>query len=586
MLTRGVRFSLLPLELLALILSVARVGAAQPIGADAYFESIARTYTDFYLRSRPERATSLGDHRFDDRLTDYSAESIAAIIATNQKTLDELNRIKPEELTGANRIDIEILRENISAMVFNLTELKEFGWNPLVYNESLADSIYYLLARDFSPAAARVASLTGRLAEIPRVISQAKANLQQPPLIHTQTAIEQIHGAIAQVTSGIDTLLDAAPQMKADIEPLRQRAAAALLDYADWLKRDLLPRSTGSFRLGDALYRKKLRFALSSDLSKEEILARAEADLQATREAMYQTALPLYRQHFPNALEAELRDSQRVCKTVLDQLAEQHPNNETIFATAKAALADTTAFVRDRQLLTLPDGPVRVIETPEFKRGVSAAYCDAPGPMEARGETFFAIDPTPANWTSERINSYYREYNNYMVHELTVHEAMPGHYVQLAIANAFRAPTPVRALFESGTFVEGWACYAEQMMAEQGCGGAEVKMQQLKMRLRLIINAIIDQKVHTADMTEEQAKALMMQQGFQEEGEAAAKWKRCCLTSTQLSTYFVGVTEMLNLREAYRNKLNGEKFEFKKYHDDILSFGSPAPKYVKQALGL
>ncbi len=565
MLSRSARFSLVPLGLLTLIPLGELARAVPATGADARFESIARTYTDFYLQSEPEHATILGDHRFDDRLTDYSAESIAAIVATNRKTLDELNQVKAEELTGANRIDIEILRD----------ELKEFEWNPLVYNESLADSIYYLLARDFSPAVVRIASLKGRLAEIPRVVAQAKANLQQPPLIHTQTAIEQIHGAVAQITTGIDTLLDAVPEAKTEIEPFRQKAAAALSDYADWLKRDLLPRSTGNFRLGESLFRKKLRLALSSDLSKEEILTRAEADLKTTREEMYHTALPLYRQHFPNA-----------CKTVLDELAQKHPDNETIFATAKAALAETTAFVRDRQLLTLPDGPIKIIETPEFKRGVSGAYCDAPGPMETHGETFYAIEPTPTSWTPERVNSYYREYNNYMVHELTVHEAMPGHYVQLAIASGFRAPTLVRALFQSGTFVEGWACYAEQTMAELGCGGPEVKMQQLKMRLRLIINAIIDQKVHTAEMTEEQAKALMMQQGFQEEGEAAAKWKRCCLTSTQLSTYFIGVTEMLHLREAYRNKLNGEKFEFKKYHDTILAFGSPAPKYVKQALGL
>jgi uncharacterized protein (DUF885 family) len=586
MLSLRARFALVPLELLGLISWVGLVGAAEPAGADARFESIAKRYTDFYLKSNPERATTLGDHRFDDHLADYGRESIAAMAATNRETLDLLSEIRAEDLTGANRIDIEILRENIAATLFNLTELKEFEWNPLIYNQSLADGIYYLLARDFSSAAKRIASLKGRLAEIPRVVAQAKENLQRPALIHTQTAIDQVQGAIAQLASGLNVLLDRVPEAKAEIEPLRQRAASALSDYADWLKQDLLPRSTGNFRLGETLYRKKLRLELSSDLSKEEILARAEADLLATQEKMYQTALPLYRRYFPDASETELGDKPKVCKSVLDQLAKQHPDNETIFDTAKTALAETTAFVREHQLLTLPGGPIKIIETPEFKRGVAVAYCDPPGPMEKNGETFFAIAPTPAGWTQERIDSYYREYNDYMLHELTVHEAMPGHYIQFAIANQFRAPTLVRALFASGTFVEGWACYAEQMMAALGSGGPEVKMQQLKMRLRLIINAIIDQKVHTADMTEEQAKALMMQQGFQEEGEAAGKWKRCCLTSAQLSTYFVGTSEMLDLREAYRNKLNGQTFELKKYHDSILAFGSPAPKYVRQALGL
>src|SRR5260370_22467534 len=172
MLSRSARLSLVTLELLTLIPLRALARAVPATRADARFESIARTYTDFYLQSEPEHATILGDHRFDDRLTDYSAESIAAIVATNQKTLDELNQVKAEELTGANRIDIEILRENISATLFNLSELKEFEWNPLVYNESLADSIYYLLARDFSPAVVRIASLKERLAEIPPVVTQ------------------------------------------------------------------------------------------------------------------------------------------------------------------------------------------------------------------------------------------------------------------------------------------------------------------------------------------------------------------------------------------------------------------------------
>jgi uncharacterized protein (DUF885 family) len=194
--------------LVALVLCAGVVAAAEPSGADARFESIAQRYVDFYLKSNPERATTLGDHRFDDHLTDYSEESIAAMVATNRETLDLVNQIKAEDLTGANRIDIEILRENIAATLFDLTELKEFEWNPMIYNQSLADGIYYLLARDFSSPAERIASLKGRLAEIPRVVAEAKANLQRPPLIHTQTAIEQIHGAIAQVVSGLDVLLD------------------------------------------------------------------------------------------------------------------------------------------------------------------------------------------------------------------------------------------------------------------------------------------------------------------------------------------------------------------------------------------
>ena len=259
---------------------------------------------------------------------------------------------------------------------------------------------------------------------------------------------------------------------------------------------------------------------------------------------------------------------------MLDKLAEQHPDDDTIVGYAQKIVGEATDFVRQHDLVTVPDKPLKVIVMPEFKRGQGIAYCDSPGPLEKNGETFFACEPTPKDWTKERKESFYREYNNYMVRDLTVHEAMPGHYLQLAHANEFRAPTLVRAIFQSGTFIEGWAVYTEQMMAEAGYGGQEVKMQQLKMRLRVIVNAMIDQGIHTANMSEQDALNLMMKEGFQQEGEAVAKWKRARLGSTQLSTYFVGVTEHLDLRERAKAKA-GAAFDLKKYNDSVLSFGSP-----------
>jgi uncharacterized protein (DUF885 family) len=222
---------------------------------------------------------------------------------------------------------------------------------------------------------------------------------------------------------------------------------------------------------------------------------------------------------------------------------------------------------------------------PEFARGASVAYCDSAGPFEKKNETFFAISPTPVDWKNDRKESFFREYNDYMLENLTVHEAMPGHYLQLMHANKFKAPTMIRALFGSGSFVEGWAVYAEQLMAEKGYGGAEVEMQQLKMKLRVIINAIIDQKIHTAGMTEKEAIAFMMNEGFQEEGEAAGKWRRAQLSSTQLSTYYVGSVEVNDLRRAYEAKNKG-KVDMQKMHDEMLSFGSPAAKYIKEMMGL
>jgi uncharacterized protein (DUF885 family) len=294
----------------------------------------------------------------------------------------------------------------------------------------------------------------------------------------------------------------------------------------------------------------------------------------------------LYKTYYPEVTgAAKLEDKKLVCKAVLDKLAEEHPSNETIVDLARQYLQSCTDFVRSNNLMTVPDEPVKIIAMPEFRRGVSVAYCDSPGPLEKIGETFYAISPTPQDWSAQRAESFFREYNNYMLQNLTVHEAMPGHYLQIAHANKFRAPTMVRAIFSSGTFIEGWATYAEQLMVEKGYGGPEVKMQQLKMRLRLIINAIIDQKIHTAGMSEEEALDLMMNDGFQEEGEAAGKWRRACLTSTQLSTYYVGNAELNDLRKAYEAKM-GPGIDLKAFHDQMLSFGSPAPKYVKELMGI
>ena len=552
---------------------------------DDEFQKIAHDYIERELEADPEGATELGDHRFDGRLTDYSSEARAKELATQKEFRDKLNAIDGSQVTGANSVDFRILKENIDYKIFQAEELKEPDWNPLVYNQSLANSLYLLVARDFAPPEKRIPNLRQRMEGIPRVIAQAKANLQHPPRVHTETAIEQTQGAINLVREGLAPLLDRAPQMKKELVPLQEKTAAALEDYKKWLEKDLLPRSDGDFRLGADKFRKKLRFALASDLSMEEIMKRARSDLQQTQTAIYETALPLYKKYFPNGDDKTFADKHKVTAAVLDKLAEQHPDDATVVGYAQKIVAEATDFVKQHNLVTVPEVRLDVIAMPEFKRGVAIAYCDSPGPLEKNGKTFFAVAPTPNDWAKARKESFFREYNNYMIRDLTVHEAMPGHYLQLAHANEFRAPTLVRAIFQSGTFVEGWAVYCEQMMAEQDYGGPEVKMQRLKMRLRAIANAILDQSIHAGHMSDKEAMDLMTKQAFQQEGEAVAKWKRARLTSAQLSTYFVGVSEHLDLRDLAKKKA-GASFDQKKYNDQVISYGSPPVKYVRELMGL
>ena len=572
------------LTTLVLAMTLLAISCAPQPTEDAKFESLAKNYIEQLLKTKPEWATGLGDHRYDGELGDYTKAGVDADRALNARYLDSLRGIAPAQLSQVNRIDYEILKNSLEGWIFSIDTLREYEWNPLYYNPGGA--IYGLIARDFAPLKDRLESVRQRLEKLPSVLAAARQNLQHPPMIFTETAILQNPGTISMVRDELQSFIDQVPEMKEKLVPAQDAAVAALEAYGTWLAQHLKPRSDGDFRIGDMKFRRKLYYTLESDLSKEEILRRAQDDLKKTQETMYETALPLYKKYFPGmADEATTGNRKVVIRKVLDKLAEDRPTNETIVGLARQDLDECTAFVGSQNLVTVPAEPVKVIVMPEFQRGVAVAYCDPAGPLEKGGETFYSIAPTPKDWTAARAVSFFREYNNYMLKNLTIHEAMPGHYLQLAHANTFAAPTLVRAIFSSGTFIEGWATYAEQLMAEQGFGGPEVHMQQLKMRLRLIINAIIDQKIHTEGMTEKDAVALMMDEGFQEEGEASGKWRRACLSSTQLSTYYVGNTEINDIRNGYR-AVHGEKADLKAMHDAMLAYGSPAPKYVNMMLGL
>jgi uncharacterized protein (DUF885 family) len=558
-------------------------GCSSGPDADDQFVNLANNYLDRMLELNPEWATNLGDHRFDDRVSDLTETGFQARVDFNRAYLDTLGSIDLGQLAQANRIDYEILKERCESVIFRITEVKEYKWNPTMYNPG--DGIYNILARDYAPLPERLAAVKERLLRIPHVLEAARTNLNNPPSIMTVTAIRQNPGVIKLVMDGLQPYLDEVPEMKDELSTARSRAIAALDHYGQWLESDLLPRSNGNFRLGEDLWRKKLKFALSSDLTPEEILTSAQNDLTVTRDQMYEIALPLFRDYFGGHEDDTSPGKDGVIRRVLARLADDHPTNETIVPQAREGLEKITEFVRKKKLVDVPGDQVEIIVMPEHQRGFAIGYCDSPGPLEESGTTFYAISPTPKDWTDERAETFFREYNDHMLLNLTIHEAMPGHYLQIAHANKFQASTPLRAIFSSGTFVEGWATYAEQLMVEAGYEGPELHLQQLKMRLRLIINSIIDQKIHTAGMTEGEAMEMMMVDGFQEEAEAAGKWIRAQLSSTQLSTYYVGNMEINGLRRAYEKKA-GKNFDLKEFHNEMLSFGSPAPKYVAELMDL
>jgi uncharacterized protein (DUF885 family) len=404
--------------------------------------------------------------------------------------------------------------------------------------------------------------------------------LAQLPRVHLETAIAQFDGTIGLVTDEVDAALGQASNTPdaalsaviADVERVRPAALDALAEHKDWLAARLAgddPAAGGAGfadpRLGRDLFARKLSLTLSAAADADSILARAERDLERVTAEIH-------------AVAARLGGTPR---EVLGRLAAAAPDEAGILSFCADALAAQTAFVRDHDLVTLYDDPVRLIDMPEINRGIAVAYCDPPGPLEpVPGETFIAVSPTPKDWTADRIASFYREYNRHMVHNLMVHEAMPGHYLQLQHARRFDGATTLRAALWSGSFVEGWAVYAEELMADHEYPGendpAAVRMQQLKMQLRMIINAILDARVHAHGMTEAAALELMTGAGFQEDGEAAGKWRRAQLTSAQLSTYYVGYTEVADLAAGLRGRGMTERAA----HDAMLAHGSPPARLL------
>src|SRR6266513_4106618 len=340
--------------ILALSLPLA-IATANANPKDDEFEKIAKDYIENYLSSHPENATELGDHRFDGVLSDYSPETRTRMLVNARQVRQALKKCDDhKQLTGANQVDVRILRDNIDSEIFRLEELREAEWNPLVYNQSLANSLYLLVARDFDSADKRIRNLHQRMDGIPNVIKQAETNLQHSPRVHTETAIEQIQGAINLVRNGLDPLLNQAPQLKKDLDPIQEKTAKALEDYKKWLQDDLLKRADGDFRLGAEKFRKKLRFALASDLSMEEIKKRADTDLQQTQAAIYETALPFYQKYFPKADEKTLADKKQVTAGVLKKLSEQHPDDNTIVSYAQKIVVEATDFVKSHNIVAVP----------------------------------------------------------------------------------------------------------------------------------------------------------------------------------------------------------------------------------------
>jgi uncharacterized protein (DUF885 family) len=560
--------------------------AEATVATDAAFADLSKRYLDGYMKLNPVNATQIGDHRFDSEVDDISAAGRAAGIAFDREMLAALDAVDVAKLSRENQIDAAILRNQLQYDLWGYETLQPWAWDPQLYGQVAGGAIYTLMARDFAPRAERIKSAVARIEKIPTIYAQMRENLdpKRVPKIHAETVAKQNAGVTSLVDEFIVPHLDelqGADRERADTAIAALRAAVK--DQQEWLDKTLVPNAAGDFRIGAALYDKKLGFALNSPLTRAEIRQRADAEVTRVREEMYAIARTVLtgKAGAPELPEQPGAEQQQAgIEAALELAYADRPARADVVETAKSSTAEATEFVRQKNLVELPDSPVQIILMPEFQRGVSVAYCDSPGPLDKHLDTFYAVSPIPDDWTEEQTTSFLREYNRRSIHELSIHEAMPGHYLQLFHAN--RHPSVLRAVLSSGPFVEGWAVYAEKVMIDAGYMDNDplMKLINLKWYLRGLTNAIMDQAIHVDGMTREQAMELMTKTGFQQEREAAGKWVRAQLTSAQLPTYFVGFQEHLDLRREMEAKL-GEKFDQRAFHDKVLSYGSPPVRYVR-----
>jgi uncharacterized protein (DUF885 family) len=577
------------LPILPVAATAQTVTAASSSAVEQRFAALSQRYIDGIAKYAPTYGTPLGDHRYDDQIGDVSAAGRAQVVAHDRALLADLAKIDRRKLGREAQVDAALLDNALRFDLWQIEVLKNWRWDIQIYNDTAGGALYSLAARDFAPWPQRLKAATARMERMPAFLAQARAEIVPAlvPQIFATTVAKQ-NGGMVEIAEGMLSphrdALNAADRKRFDAALITLKTAVA--EHQKWLDTVLVPQAKGEFRLGAKLYDQKMQYALVSNLTRPEIKARATNALAETRAQMYGLARQVLAGK-PNAPAFPERPSaaqqQAAIEAALQLSYAQRPARDGLMAKARQTLAQATDFVRARNLVTMPDAPVKIITMPKFQQGVAVAYCDSPGPLETGLDTFYAISPIPDEWTDAQATSFLSEYNDYMIQDLSIHEAMPGHYLQIAHGNQYKSV--LRAVLSSGPFIEGWAVYAEGMMmdADYMNGDPLFKLTVLKMRLRSITNSLLDIGIQTEGLTREQAMTMMMQGAFQQEREAAGKWVRASLGSTQLLSYFTGYSEHVAMREEAK-KRQGSAFDLKTYNDAVLAHGSPPARYARQLM--
>jgi len=566
--------------------------AAPPVAAatpqnrnDRFMDSLSMQFLTALWRIDPEDGIVVGKFDAAAKLTLPDAATRTKQLAFIDEWLDKFGKLNADKLSPNQRTDLAVLLNKLKYDRWQLTTFREYEWNPAAYN--VAQGFDLILNTEYAAKAQRLRTILKRLADVPAYYQAAQASIVNPTHEHTQLALQQAPGTLVVLAdlgkAAQESILT--PQEKAIFAQRIANAGTALLAWVDFLtdldKSQVQMQRARSFRIGKDLYEQKFAFEIQSASTGEQTYQKA----LAARDELLNRMDGLADQLWDKTMGSTQKPTDRYRKIgmVIDRLSLQHTTPANFLPEIRRQIPQLQDWVMSHNLVSIdPSKPLVVRETPLYQRGVAGASIDAPGPYRPRDKTWYNVTPLDG-LTPEQAESSLREYNNWMLQILNIHEAIPGHYTQLMNAN--RSPSLVKALFGNGAMVEGWAVYGERMMLESGYGdnAPELWLMWCKWNLRSVTNTILDYSVHVLGMTREQAMDLLVRQAFQTPQEASEKWKRAQLSSVQLSSYFSGYSDIMELRERRRQQL-GDRFDLKAFHDQFLSYGNAPVKIIGQLM--
>lgn len=492
-----------------------------------------------------------------------------------------LDTFELESLSPGNQIDYLIIQDRIASAAFYLDQYQSHRWDPSSYN--LGGAFYQVLNYREISLEERLGLIHEKLGHVPDYYKAAKENLKTSTEVHANIALQQIKGSLSVFDNAIGDSLKKVELDPVDWKQLKtaQKAAySAVEDYVNYLEKDFIPTLDAyqDFRIGEELFEQKFKHDIQSAYSAAEIYQFALEEKASLHEKMAKVSEQLWPKYFED--EEPPSDQMELIDKVITEVSKIHTHRDSFVTTIRQQIPELEAFVQDRGLITLdPEKPLVVRETPVYMRGFAGASISAPGPYDANAETYYNVTPLD-HYTEEQAESYLREYNQYTLQILNIHEAVPGHYTQLVYSN--QSPSIIKSIFGNGAMVEGWAVYTELMMIENGYseGQAEMDLMYYKWNLRTVCNTILDYSLHVLSMDEDEAMNLLMKEAFQEQSEAEGKWRRARLSQVQLCSYFTGFYEIRALREEIKEKM-GDDFDLKAFHEEFLSYGSAPVKYIR-----